>query len=269
MVEFRRTKEGELYFMELNPRFWGTLPLAIASGVNFPALLIKFYNRHVSKPIIPNKTTTLIRIGLLRMRAKEEGIKNITKEVIQALPKVKGKIFFAETLETNTSSIILKILLSLKKKFLRKNIVGISENIFIGPAPSINKNIVKKLIANKIENIIDLREESEINTDKMSTGFKIRYFPIKDDSAPSFQQFFKIVSEIDDIISKGEKVYIHCRLGRGRAPTIAIGYLVHKGIPLERACLYVLSKKLYAILSPDQIRFLYEVESKRHKKDSI
>jgi len=44
MVEFRvdsRTQRPVL--MEINPRFWGSLPLAIASGVDFPRLLCDMY----------------------------------------------------------------------------------------------------------------------------------------------------------------------------------------------------------------------------------
>lgn len=36
MVEFRVTPKGEPYLMEINPRFWGSLQLAIDSGVDFP-----------------------------------------------------------------------------------------------------------------------------------------------------------------------------------------------------------------------------------------
>ena len=39
MVEFKRdTKTGKLYLMEINPKFWGSLDLALAGGVNFPVL---------------------------------------------------------------------------------------------------------------------------------------------------------------------------------------------------------------------------------------
>jgi predicted ATP-grasp superfamily ATP-dependent carboligase len=41
MVEFRVTPQGEPYLMEVNTRFWGSLQLAIDSGVDFPALLLK------------------------------------------------------------------------------------------------------------------------------------------------------------------------------------------------------------------------------------
>jgi predicted ATP-grasp superfamily ATP-dependent carboligase len=41
MVEFRVREDGEPVFMEVNGRFWNSLPLAIHSGVDFPALLAK------------------------------------------------------------------------------------------------------------------------------------------------------------------------------------------------------------------------------------
>ena len=41
MVEFKVNSQGEMYFMEVNPRFWASLELAIASGVDFPLLLLK------------------------------------------------------------------------------------------------------------------------------------------------------------------------------------------------------------------------------------
>lgn len=42
MVEFKLTERGPL-LMELNGRVWGSLPLAVKSGVDFPALLADLY----------------------------------------------------------------------------------------------------------------------------------------------------------------------------------------------------------------------------------
>lgn len=39
MFEFRRDSGGGHVLLEVNPRFWGSLPLAIAAGIDFPALL--------------------------------------------------------------------------------------------------------------------------------------------------------------------------------------------------------------------------------------
>lgn len=41
MVEFRITPEGKPYLMEVNTRFWGSLQLAVDSGVNFPLMLAR------------------------------------------------------------------------------------------------------------------------------------------------------------------------------------------------------------------------------------
>ncbi|MBV8149669.1 MAG: ATP-grasp domain-containing protein [Candidatus Eremiobacteraeota bacterium] len=42
MVEFKRSdRDGELYLMEINPKLWGSLDLAIAAGCNFPVWIAR------------------------------------------------------------------------------------------------------------------------------------------------------------------------------------------------------------------------------------
>jgi predicted ATP-grasp superfamily ATP-dependent carboligase len=41
MVEFRLRPDGVPVFLEVNGRFWNSLPLAVYSGVDFPALLAR------------------------------------------------------------------------------------------------------------------------------------------------------------------------------------------------------------------------------------
>ena len=41
MIEFKReANTGNLFLMEINPKFWGSLELSLACGVNFPALAV-------------------------------------------------------------------------------------------------------------------------------------------------------------------------------------------------------------------------------------
>jgi predicted ATP-grasp superfamily ATP-dependent carboligase len=41
MVEFKRdVRDGSYRLMEVNPRFWGSLALAVSAGVNFPSILV-------------------------------------------------------------------------------------------------------------------------------------------------------------------------------------------------------------------------------------
>lgn len=57
MVEFKLDKkDGEPKLMEINGRFWGSLPLSIASGVNFPYLLHKMATEGDVEPVFEYKT---------------------------------------------------------------------------------------------------------------------------------------------------------------------------------------------------------------------
>jgi predicted ATP-grasp superfamily ATP-dependent carboligase len=51
MVEFKREQNtGILYLMEINGRFWGSLQLAIDSGIDFPLLLVQLYKGDKIQP---------------------------------------------------------------------------------------------------------------------------------------------------------------------------------------------------------------------------
>jgi len=41
MVEFKKHSDGEYKLMEINPKFWGSLELALAAGVDFPYCLVQ------------------------------------------------------------------------------------------------------------------------------------------------------------------------------------------------------------------------------------
>jgi predicted ATP-grasp superfamily ATP-dependent carboligase len=49
MVEFKQDADA-VHLMEINGRFWGSLPLAVASGVDFPAMLYDLYSGHRVDP---------------------------------------------------------------------------------------------------------------------------------------------------------------------------------------------------------------------------
>ncbi|MBR9678775.1 MAG: ATP-grasp domain-containing protein [Nanoarchaeota archaeon] len=54
MVEFR-CDEKENYLLEINGRFWGSLPLAVFSGVNFPYLYYQILTNQKIKPVLTYK----------------------------------------------------------------------------------------------------------------------------------------------------------------------------------------------------------------------
>jgi len=57
MVEYKLdTRTGEYVLMEVNPRFWGSLPLAIHAGVNFPVL---YHRASLGLAVVPVLEYTL------------------------------------------------------------------------------------------------------------------------------------------------------------------------------------------------------------------
>jgi predicted ATP-grasp superfamily ATP-dependent carboligase len=53
MLEFRREPSGRAWLIELNPRLWGSLQLAIDAGADFPALILALHGGAATPPFAP------------------------------------------------------------------------------------------------------------------------------------------------------------------------------------------------------------------------
>jgi len=61
MVEFKVGEDGTPYLMEINTRFWGSLQLAVDSGVNFPWLVYQLACNLQPEPVTDFKTGIRLR----------------------------------------------------------------------------------------------------------------------------------------------------------------------------------------------------------------
>ena len=62
MVEFRYDERtGQCWLLEVNPRFWGSLALAIQSGVDFPYLLYRMATEGDVEPVTTYRTGRVVR----------------------------------------------------------------------------------------------------------------------------------------------------------------------------------------------------------------
>lgn len=100
MVEFKRdSRDGTAKLMEINGRFWGSLQLAIASGVNFPALSLEYYLNHTITSICPEYKVghrlkwqlgmldhILIRLKKPNHKILHKGLPSIRSVVYQLIP---------------------------------------------------------------------------------------------------------------------------------------------------------------------------------------
>ncbi len=134
MVEFRLKHDGKLYFMELNPRFWGTLPLAIASGVDFPRLLVEYYNStqennclySTQKKKVFVKGLTLIQLLLESIRTKNFVF---SRKIMSSTPKIfkHGFPFIEELEKFDLTPTIKRMMHAFRRRFLEEIFLGLIE----------------------------------------------------------------------------------------------------------------------------------------------
>ncbi|MEM7344867.1 MAG: dual specificity protein phosphatase [Chloroflexota bacterium] len=79
------------------------------------------------------------------------------------------------------------------------------------------------------------------------------YLPTIDDHAPTLEHLEEGVSFIEQIITDGGKVYIHCAGGIGRAPTMASAYFISQGMMLEEAINLIKEARPFINIMPPQL----------------
>jgi hypothetical protein len=84
------------------------------------------------------------------------------------------------------------------------------------------------------------------------------WLPVVDHTAPSPDQLELGVSILQKLVMLKHKVYIHCKNGHGRAPTLVAAYLIRKGLNLEEATALIKKQRPAAHLWYTQVNALNE-----------
>ncbi len=82
------------------------------------------------------------------------------------------------------------------------------------------------------------------------------WLPTDDDHAPTLEQLQTGVDFIRRNIEGGGKVYVHCAAGVGRAPTMAVAYLISTGLSVEQAWALVRAIRPFVTPTPPQLSAL-------------
>jgi len=81
MLEFKYNHDKKtFYFMEINPRFWGSMELAIISGVNFPYLFLEWILGNNRKNIVRQSKTIKLKYLNMDIEAFTESIVGLDKK---------------------------------------------------------------------------------------------------------------------------------------------------------------------------------------------
>jgi dual specificity MAP kinase phosphatase len=118
--------------------------------------------------------------------------------------------------------------------------VRITPNIYLGG--SFTKRQVKNIKNWGITAVVSIRIKTP------PVGITTLHLPTIDNGAPTEKDLLKGIDFINKEIKKGGKVYVHCREGIGRGPTMVIAYLISKGYKLNEA-IYLL-KQVRKFINP-------------------
>lgn len=134
----------------------------------------------------------------------------------------------------------------------------ITANLYLGSQYSLVG--LQKLKAMGITAIVNMREHPVLN-ESIYEGFRYLHLATVDNTPPPLDVLIKGADFVNDEINKGGKVYIHCRQGLGRGPTMTIAYLISTGLTYADA--FALVKKVRTFINPrpGQIERLKQLEA--------
>jgi len=139
----------------------------------------------------------------------------------------------------------------------------ITANLFLGG--QYNLRGLTRLREIGITGIINMRMHS-IYTEAQYQGFHYLHLPTLDNTAPGFDDLVKGADFAHNEIKKNGKVYIHCRQGLGRGPSMAIAYLLKMGATYEDAFRAV--KKVRTFINPTNVQIVRLKELEEYYKGS-
>ncbi|MBI2143092.1 dual specificity protein phosphatase family protein [Candidatus Woesearchaeota archaeon] len=133
----------------------------------------------------------------------------------------------------------------------------ITSQIFLGTDMCCTPHFKEELLAKGVTADISMREKH------LDTPFGVKFFlwlPTKDHYAPSQQQLLAGARFIDTMVSQKVKVYVHCKAGHGRSPTLVAAYFILKGKSAKDAMAAVRKKRPGIHPAASQIRALARFE---------
>ncbi|KKR14682.1 MAG: Dual specificity protein phosphatase [Candidatus Falkowbacteria bacterium GW2011_GWA2_39_24] len=139
----------------------------------------------------------------------------------------------------------------------------INNYIYLGTNNCCQLNFDKKLLDKGIRANISLEDE---RLDQPRGVDYYLWLPVIDDQSPSQEQLAVGTAFITELVANKIKVFVHCKLGHGRSPTLVIAYLISQGMTLKAAHDYVKARRPEVHLTKAQEVGLKKFAKMHHRK---
>lgn len=129
----------------------------------------------------------------------------------------------------------------------------IDDLIYIGTNMCCQTHFEESLLAEGIVTDISLEEE------KLDAPFGVdffHWFPVIDHTAPTPDQILVGVTTIQAHVNLGHKIYVHCKNGHGRGPTMVAAYYISMGATVDAAIQKITEKRPAIHLDTSQVHRL-------------
>lgn len=128
----------------------------------------------------------------------------------------------------------------------------ITEHIHLGTNQCCQTHFEESLLR------VGIRADISLEQERLDTPFGVDFFlwlPVADHEPPSQEQLLIGARNIKDLVDNNVKVYVHCKRGHGRSPTLVAAYFILEGLSASEAIRRVRDKRRIH-LTMSQIRAL-------------
>lgn len=136
----------------------------------------------------------------------------------------------------------------------------ITDGIYIGTNQCCQTHFDERLKKEGITADISLEE------DRLDAPFGVDFYiwiPVKNHTPPNSDQLEFGVLTLEKLVSMGKKVYVHCKNGHGRAPTLVAAYLIKNGKSSAEAEAFIKSQRPTMHLEKIQRKALQDFSRKK------